>query len=74
MTTLPDVSHETVAVHITQTMIGTALCAAGDYHEDALDAATLPVMQGHAAMHAMTTGHEVTEHITRDLTISPVLW
>lgn len=47
-------------------------CESGDYDADAADTAELSTVLGGAAMHAMTYGHVVHEHIDRDVTVRPV--
>ena len=49
----------------------TARCARGDWDEKAEDTAEIPGMLAHGAMHAMSTGHRVHEHVDRDLTVDP---
>ena len=62
------------AVHIDGTTSGTVLCASGDFHADAHDAAGVATMLADAAMHAAACGpgHEVSEHVSKDMTVWPV--
>lgn len=63
---------EMVPVQFTGTMVATAFCEAGDYHEDAPDTATVPQLRNHAAMHAMSCNHVVHESISQQISITPV--
>jgi len=58
-------------INITGTEVGTARCDAGDWKEDAADAAGVQPMLWHAAMHAAATGHDVHEVVQRSITVHP---
>jgi hypothetical protein len=49
----------------------TVVCGECIYHADTHSTAEIPAVLGNAAMHAMTFGHVVHEHITRDVTVNP---
>ena len=68
-------TEEIHAVCIRGNTTATVLCPAGDFHEDAMDAADVPAVLAHAAMHAMSEGpgHEVREHVSRDMIVYPVI-
>lgn len=59
------------AIHIDGTQTAVVSCAGGDFHEDAHDAAGVARVLSDAAMHAaaMGPGHEVAEHVSRDMTV-----
>jgi hypothetical protein len=48
------------------------LCEEGDFHADALDSATVQSALADGAMHAMSMGHTIHEHVSRDVTVRPV--
>jgi hypothetical protein len=49
-----------------------ARCAAGDWEETADGHCGIAPMLSNGAMHAMTFGHRVFEHIDADLTVDPL--
>jgi hypothetical protein len=64
---------ETHPIIIRQTQTATVRCDEGDFTEDAHDSAEVPAVLGHGAMHAMALGHQVHEHVSRDVTVIPAL-
>jgi hypothetical protein len=62
---------EMTAIRISSHSAATARCEAGDWSEDAPDSSQVEALLSNGAMHAMTFGHRVHEHVDRDVTVDP---
>jgi hypothetical protein len=59
-------------VTIMSATAASARCSQGDWAETADTTAEVPRVLSDGAMHAITTGHRVHEHVDRDLTVEPL--
>jgi hypothetical protein len=59
------------AIHIDGHTVAMVRCESGDFQADAHDSAEVQSVLADAAMHAMSTGHTVVEHVASDRTVRP---
>ena len=60
------------AITISSHTAASVRCASGDFSETAPDDDSVAGVLAHGAEHVMVTGHQVHEHVDRELTVGPL--